>query len=261
MTRTMAALAAWAMLATTAAAQERPAEDPPGPPGRLTPVDPYPSPAFESYIRACLSIMRVDEIESNDACDWGSLRAVVMVSRSPFDPESCVALRERRDGGGCELISVFPDRNIWFSLPEQQVGDDGEARDRKPLEVKVRSATKAVDPVRAARVFALWERALLGVRYPEQEPPVIEDAEVHEFRYRWKRMYGESQATTAGVAGALIGLGKAMIAVSDSQDDVDATLARLDKASDELETRLQEAQPGRDASNGPTEQDPAQSPR
>ena len=221
--------AACLVLSTIATAQEAPPVR--RQPERLTPLDPYPESLSAKYFTALNRLLRVDETESSGLGGWR--KAVTMIERPPFDPEWAVTLRERR-GDGPELVLVSASCNFWYSMPENR---DGGERGRKREKVHAEIQEKAIDRARADRMYALWERMLRGVCYPDVDQGGIEDATSYEFRWRQKRLYGEASSPEGGPAEALIEVGKAMASVCRSAGDADA-LASLDKACDELEKRL-----------------------
>ncbi len=157
-----------------------------------------------------------------------------MVKRPSFRPEECIALRERNGEGGYDLNHTQADRNIFYSM-----SDDGS--NKESVMIKISKTAKPLDIGRAGRVYNLWLRMLMRVRYPEEgaRAGCPDDGETLEFRYAWKGMYGETCSPSTGSPKAFADLGNALILYCKSQNDrSEHALMQIDRRCDELELLL-----------------------
>lgn len=205
-------------------------------PSHLVPVYPYPSESHVSYIKQCHKLLLVQETEAVEMFQpykWGT---ATMIIRPSFDPEECIALKEETNPRGYTLIYTRADRNIYYATAEDEDGGP-----KKPVEFKITKLTCSLDPERSRRIYSLWNKMLMGVRYPEEGPRAgcPDDGITIEFRYAWEGMYGETCSPSQGPTKDFVDLGKAMIQCCKSpKREFDKNLSVLDDACKRLESSL-----------------------
>lgn len=159
----------------------------------LVPVNPYRDEKQTNYLnllRACLDIP--DPVDN----------PTLLLFMPAFDPEECVEVRAR--GMDSEIIYTTVDRNVWYSMPENN--NDGVA-----FKPKMRRLVSPLPKKVATRIDALWSRLLQDVRYDKinEFPGAIVDGVVIEFWYAGR--YGKTDDPDSGLPMLMTELGKELI--------------------------------------------------
>lgn len=201
--------------------------------GHLVPVAPYPNERHRAYITACHGILRIADLETTELFVAQKHGTAVMVRRPSFQPEECLALKEKSKDRKYEIIHRRAGRNVWYAIENE--GEKG------INEIPVSETIRRLDKDRAVRIYALWARMLRRVRYPEEGPRAgcPDDGETIEFRYTWKGMYGETCSPSQGSPKMMADLGNALILYCLAPDNqLKKTLELVDKKCDDLERLL-----------------------
>lgn len=140
----------------------------------------------------------------SDALTWQNVAR--MVRSSGLQGREWLTGIERSRGDGFIAYSVLPDRNIWDSGYTW----DGDTPQGWSLDSARPSSFErdslALSPALAARVVAVWTRALLGSRYPEREVLTLDGYTAHFSGYSPERgvLSGMTHSPPDGTAARLM---------------------------------------------------------
>jgi hypothetical protein len=210
-------------------APERPTNSARGP-DHLVPVDPLIwSGRYPKLLRRTFGL------------DEGPVDATVMIYEPSFSAEEVLVLRGPDEGPQpFTLIHTRANPGIYRSMAEDNV-------DRKPKRVELTRKEAPLPPELAGRVGRMWERMLLGTRYPKPADKVYgADGVTIEF---WRdRMYGETWSPKAGAPRLLVDLGRSLIDYCDAAEGArPAALKEVERRCQALETYIDKNRPSNEA--------------